>query len=523
MADKLKAPVGASPRSSKGESVRNSPEDVILLRQMLRANGYNVPEGDKMDAGLLKAISAVQTKAGFKTPDQVVDPGGKTFDALSPKHEAAKKALAAEIAKVVLVKVRYQGKELMLTPDDYEKMKKEVFSSLERYIKSLLKCHKNNLATYEHYLNVAQIKEGFMEAVAQALIMSVGRVKYPATNVTVASIKAAGSLQNAVSTKNLAMLDMALPEAEQAVNAFTEEVRRFLKDFAGSAYVTGTVLKVTSAACFAVVGALAGPVMVAGGMTVAKAAVVSGAGVNVLSSATNELGKAASGQSVSPWESLWNVTVDGALGGLTGGISSKIPLGFVEKMAGKVAPAVASKIPGLTVKQVTPVIKNFLTGSGQETIKSAVNEGFVLMGKIAKTGKSPTAKDFDEATQKILVSLLTAGLVKNFATFQKKWAYDARLGLEGKMFPEALTKLLKGKSNTLPPVIRAKVWAEVWNKVSEQVLQGGLDAALSSNSGDYDPVKMTTDATKAVQNDARIRKLVEVEMEKALKKHKVSL
>jgi len=522
MAEKLKAPVGLSPRSSQGDTVRNNPDDVTLLRLMLRANGYNVPEGSMMDAGLLKAIAAVQKKAGFKTPDQVVDPGGKTFAALSSKFEAAKKALEAEEAKIVMVKVRYQGKDLLLTPEDFEAMKAQVFKKLENYIKSIIRSHKNNLDTFEHYLDIAQIKQGYMQAITHALIMSVGRVKYPASSISGASIKAVGALERAVSSRDLVLLDKALPEAEHAVNAFTNEVQRFLSDFAGSAYATGTVLKVTSAVCFTVVAALGGGILVKGGMTVAKAAASTGAAVGVLNSATSELGKVASGQDVSLFDSIWKVTVSGVIGALTGGVGSKIPLGFVEKMAGRVAPMLASKIPGLTAKQMTPVITNFLTSSGQETIKTAVGEGIGLIGKIATTGKAPTEKDFDDAVQKVLLSLLTAGLVRNLATFQKKWAYDSRATLEGKIFPDVLSKLMKGKGNTLPPVIRAKLWADVWNKVSDQVIQGGLEAALNSNSGDYDAAKLTNEATKAIEKDAKIRKLIEVEMEKAMKKHKVA-
>ena len=417
-------------------------------------------------------------------------------------------------------KVVYMGKEYLIKPDEHQDLVDQVFKRLGGYINALISNNTQNQKTVQEYRESAEIRNGFFDAVTQAVIVKTGRVKYPNEALTSASNKACSNLARAQGSRNLALLKVALPQAEQAVNAFSADVMRFLNEFTGSAGTAATVLTVTSATCFAVVGALAAPVLVAGGMTAGGAAVVSGAGVSVLSSAANELGGAASGQKVNLWDSLKNVAIDGTIGAATAGIASKIPLGFVEKIAKGLAPRLASKVPGIAAAELTPFITKFLQGSGEETIKSAVGEAITLVGKIAKTGKAPTEKDFEEAVMKVVGTALTAGVLKNLGSFTKGWAMKSRTTLEGQIFPDALKAVMKG-NNQLPSVVKAKVWAEVLGKVQEQVMQAGTAQVLGAAKGVFDEAKMTADAEKALQKDARIRKLVEEEMKKALKKQKI--
>lgn len=132
-------------------------------------------------------------------------------------------------------------------------------------MKSLLRNHENALETYEHYLDVAQMKDGVLNAVAQVIIIKAGSVKMPNNKLCLKSISASGKLERAIMTGDLKLINDALPEAEKAINAFSNDLLRFLKEFTGSAQTTATVLMVSSAACFAVVGALATPVLVTAG------------------------------------------------------------------------------------------------------------------------------------------------------------------------------------------------------------------------------------------------------------------
>ena len=422
------------------------------------------------------------------------------------------------------LRVAYLGKTYEITPDEHDDLVNQVFKRLDRYIQSLISSNKLNQKTAQEYQDGADIKNGFLEAVTQAAIVNIRfkPVKYPNAALANASMKACANLGRAQGSRDLVLLKVALPQAEKAVNAFSADVMRFLSEYVGAAETAVVVLQVASATCFAVVGALAAPVLIAGGMTAGGAAVASGAGVSVLSSAANELGSVASGQKLDVWESVKNVAIDGTVGAATAGIASKIPLGFVEKIAKNLAPRLASKVPGIAAAQLTPFITKFLQGTGEETIKSAVGEAITLVGKIAKTGKAPTEKDFEEAVMKIVATALTAGLLKNLASFNKAWAMKNRAALEGQIFPDALKAVMKG-NNQLPPVIKAKVWAEVMGKVQEQVAQAGMMVVLDAAKGAFEEAKMLAEAEKAVKRDAKVRKLVEEVMKNALKKQKIDV
>jgi hypothetical protein len=344
-------------------------------------------------------------------------------------------------------------------------------------------------------------------------------VKYPNEALAKVSMKTTEVLARAHSSQDLAGFKVALPQAEKAINAFSADVSRFLAEFTGSAGTVATVLQVTSAVSFAVVGALAAPILVpAAGAT--GSVVAAGAGVSALQSAANELGNAASGQKVDLWESAKTVAVDTFIGAATAGLGKKIPLGFVEKMAKGVVGAIAKKLPGLSPAQLQPFVVRWLTGTGEETLKSAMGEALTLVGKMAKSGKVPTPEDFDEAVKKVLITAVTGGLLKNIGNFQKKFAMESRDLLEGQVFPEALKAVMKGK-NQLPPVMKAKLWSDVWGKISEEVMKAGTAKALE-NAKDSDEALLAAAAKAAVMRDPRLRKLMEAEIEKSMKKLKIA-
>ena len=516
---KLTAPVGLSPRESKGEKVKNKAADVVLVRKMLEANNIGpLGESGSIDSGLLKAIKKFQSKIGFKKPDMVVDPGGKTFGALVKKYDKA----LAEVAKIPMVEVTYKGKVLTLTKKDHELLVKDVFNKLDSYYKSLVSNHENCLRTQQHYLDVAMIKDGLLNAVAQALIVTAGSVKMPSSSIIGRSIRATGMLQAAFSRKDLALLNTALPEAEAAITALNAEILRFLKEFTGSAQTTATVLGVASAGCFAIVGVLAVPVLVTStALSATGALVVSGGSVAVLKSGSEELGKHASGMKVTLWDSLRAVTVDGTVGLLTAGIGNKIPLGFVTKISKALAPKLASKIAFMSTQQLEKFISNYLVGSGTEVIKGAVGEGIKLVGIMAKTGKVPTEKDFDKAVEALIYAALLGGLVKNLGSFQKKWAFKNRETLQGTIFPARLAKLAK-EGNNIPNTLKAGLWADVMNKVSNEALKAGHHEVYSRATGKESEKKLTDMAARALLKDKGLQKIIDQELIKAMKKHGIA-
>lgn len=426
------------------------------------------------------------------------------------------------MAETKKVQVVYLGKTYEVEPKEYDQLVQQVFNRLNSYMKSLIATNTQNQKTVQEYAERAQIRNGLFDAATQAIIVRAGSVKYPNPALAQASMKSCVNLGRAMGSQDLKLLKVALPQAEKAVNAFQADVMRFLNEFTGSAGTVATVLQVTSATCFAVVGALAAPILVTAGAGATTATVVAGGGVSFLSSAANELGSVASGQKVTAMEAAKNIGVDTAIGVLTAGIGAKIPLGFVEKMAKGLAPKLAAKVPGIAASQLEPFIVKFLQGTGEETIKSAIGEAVNVIGKIAKSGKAPTKADFEEAVMKVLATALTAGMLKNLASFQKKWAMTSRDTLEGQVFPDVLKGLMKGK-NEVPPVLRAKLWSDVWGKVSEEASKAGMGQVLDAGKGSIEESKMLADAKAALLKNPRIRKMIEAETEKALKKHKVGV
>jgi len=495
---KLSAPVGLATRTDDGPAVRNKSADVIVLRKMLSANGGGeLGETGSVDAGLLKALEKYQRKIGMKKPDQIVDPGGKTEKALFPKYSKAVK----EAEKVIMVKVRWKGQDLMMTEKDHARMQQEIFKNLDGYIKSLVKGHKLNLKTFQDYLDTAQLKDGIMNAVAQAIIMTAGSVKYPDSKVVGKSISAMGALERAVMSKDLKALNTALPEAERALRAFDAEVLRFLNDFIGSAKTTGTVCNVTSGVAFGIVGVLATPVLVtAAGMSAATATVVSAGSVAVVQSSAQELGKHASGKKLTAWDSVKSVA-------------------FGKQAASYFSGKLAANVTMLSSKKAEELLVKYFLGAGQETLKSAISEGAKMMGNMAKTGKVPTEKDFNAAVMGIVAGGAFGGMVSSLSKFNKSWTYKNKALLTDKMLPERFAKL--AKSNDIPATIRAKIWADVLGKVEGEAGKAGFNAVVGSMKGDEKSTALEKQAEKALLKDRQIQTLVDKEMKKAMKKYKV--
>ncbi len=517
---KLTAPVGKAPRTSEGKPVKNKASDVVLVRQMLASNGIG-PLGDSktMDTGLIKAIGVFQKKMGFKSPDHVIDPGGKTFKALEPKYAAQ----IREAAKVVTYEVKFRNMTLTITADDLKMLQKDVFKRLTPYMRSIIRSHKQSLKTYQDYLDTAMMKDGYMNAFTQVLIIKVGSVKWPDSKLASRAIKASGKLEQAIKSKDMALLEKALPEAEKAINAFNADVMRFLYEFSGSAQTTGVVLSVASAVSFAVVGALAMPVLVTGaGIGVGTATVASSTGVGILQSASQELGSYASGQKkMTVWGSVKSIAIDGAISGLTAGIGAKIPLGFIKKMAKPLAARLASKVPFMTGKQLEKFITSYLVGSGEAVIKSSISQVIKLFGIMVKSGKMPTEKDFDAAIEDLIYTALLGGLVKNLGRFQTKWLYKNKSMLTGTLFPASLAKLAKGTE--IPKTLQVKLWAEVMNKVSDKALKAGYHEVYNRATGNETDKQLADMAGKAMLKDRELQSLIDREMAKALKKHGIAV
>lgn len=204
---------------------------------------------------------------------------------------------------------------------------------------------------------------------------------------------------------------------------------------------------------------------------------------------------------------------------MTAGIGKKLPLGWIDKLAKGIAPRLASKVPFMATKQLEKYISNYIAGSGQAVVTSALSEAVKTIGTMMKSGKAPTEKDFDKIVQNIVYAALLGGMVKNLGSFQKKWAYKNKELLTGKLVPSRWDKIVK--NNDIPNTLKAKLWAEVANKVSDTAIKAGYDEVLKTTNGDEATTKMLDAASKALQRDKKLEKLIDAEIQKALKKNKL--
>jgi hypothetical protein len=89
----ISAAVGVTPRPNpkKGKEPRNKLADVSIVQELLNAAGVKVKENGKADDKTIEAIKKFQkSKAGFKNPDGVIDPGRKTIKKLNELWQKSK-------------------------------------------------------------------------------------------------------------------------------------------------------------------------------------------------------------------------------------------------------------------------------------------------------------------------------------------------------------------------------------------------------------------------------------------------
>lgn len=520
---KIKAPVGLKPRESKGKAVKNNPDDVELLREMLVANGMaSLPVNTKVDAGLLKAIANFQKKLGFKEPDQVVDPGGTTFKALLPKFAASKapKADVKSTPDIKMVELKYAGKTHRLLPKDYEKAKKAILKNVKSLVEGRLRLHQSYLSMMQEILDTMGAKQGWIKAIAHALI--VDREDIPDIKAASASIKAHGSLLVAFKTGDLNKVGKYLGESEVTLENFRNELLSYHAKRMRGAASAMTVIKVTRVAAFTVLAAVAAPyIVVASAMTLAEAAAVSTVGAAVLMSAGDQLEKHASGQKVSFSTATTAVAVDGIVATLTAGVVKNMKLNFVGTTANYIAPKVAAKVPGMAGKALEPYIKKYLTEIGKATVKEGLEQALKITGEMVKSGKQPTAKQLDAVAHDFAFKAVSAGLLKTLESFDKKWISKHSDIVQSEILPDAFETVARG--GDISPLIKTKVINEVNSKLTEQALKVGYDAILSDTKGNEGSNKMFDIARKKLIADRAFRKLVEREVAKALKKRKVKL
>src|SRR5262245_26995871 len=326
----------------------------------------------------------------------------------------------ADEKPVDMVEVNWRGTAYLLTEEDAQMIRQQIVDNLRPYVDALSRSYKVNFKIHEEYLETAQLKNGFLNAVSQVIVMKVSSIRFPDTSLATRASTALSKVEGVMSEKKLVQLAPAIADAEAAINAYRADTERFLQEMGVSASKTGTALNVATAAGFAVLGAMGAGMLVAAGATTITAGAISGASVKVLQSAANEVGAAASGQGVTVWESVKKIVIDGAVGAATGAIAGKIDASLLASLTKSAAVKVAARCTYLSSAQAQTLLANFLNGSGQAVLVSAASQAVEFVGEQTKAGKMPTEKDVYANIEKFLIAALTAGFMKNVELGEEK-------------------------------------------------------------------------------------------------------
>lgn len=511
----ISAPVGTKPRTSPGKAVANNTADVNAVQMMMVANGVNVKITGKCDATLIKSITAFQKKLFPKEEaDGVVDPDGQLFAALLPKY----KTYIKELEKQKFYKMDYKG-TIYVPEKEYLKIQDQIVKDC----KALADIHQRTYDGYEKvhtdFLETVQARDGYLKAVSAAVVVKVSGVALPSTSVATKAQGSITKLKKAAASKDFKTLNSATAEAEKNLDAYYNELLKFHKNFSSAAWKVGTTLQVTTSVGWAVVGAMATPVLVTGlALGPVTAAAVGGAGVSVMQSSANEIGKHLTGEKTTVYDSAKAIIIDGATGAATGAIAGKMNTKWADDISKGIAAKVVAKVPRLTSKQAQDFLVRYLAHVGKDVLAEATSGAINTFGEAVKKGKMPTSKEFLSWAQDTTFKLVSSGPMKAMGDFDSKMAGKHKDWVTKTIFP----KWLKASGNkTLSSSDQKKLIEDAIAGTKEQVFKAGWDGAIEAATGAESADKLAKNGMDKVAKDKTYETLVNKAIEDAMKKRKI--
>lgn len=421
MAIKLKSPVGKNALTAKAS--KNATEDVVLLRQMLRANKFNVRPDGGCDASLCKAILNFQKKAGLKIQDGVVDPGGATFNALLPLYQ--KVINAAKNSNWYVVK--FQNKNVKVAETDLIAIRDELFKAIRPSINKMNQRHAEAMGLYKDHIRVAQQKEGFAESVMQWVSIKYSGVDYPSGRTVFMADACMSDLNNAVRKKNVDKTKAALIAAAPAVNKFNTEMRAFHEGIVEGSSKAIKDLETTSDTSFLIFEALvtASLSKTAGN----KADDIAATGTAFLKSTAQQYGRYLAGKEVS----FFSVTVDTASALGTSLLGKKLGKYIDQKkLIGITGKKFAQRIRSgplpinITNTMGEKIIEKHARGSLKDAISGAVMGALKEGEQAFKRGRLPNFDELMDHAADIVLASMAGAVMGAFAKQRPKFAHKLK-------------------------------------------------------------------------------------------------
>lgn len=426
---------------------------------------------------------------------------------------------AAEEQTITMVKLQWRGKTYQMTEADARAGRQAVVDALRPYVESLDRHLKLSISMHEEYLETAQLKNGVLKAVSQMVVMKVASIDFPSTSLSARATSALTRAQGAMSESRVAQLGPALQEAEAAINAYRDDIARYLEQMGASAQATGTALTVTSAAGFAILGAWGAAALAPIVASEAAAAAMSAAAVKVMQSGAEELGKAALGQDVTAWQSVSRVVLDGVVAFITGGIAGKVKPELLGPITKRAAASIASRVTSMTVDQIDALLLRYLAGPGVGVATTAVNQVLETVAEMVKKGRAPTEKELSDYLQNFLIGLLASGFMKTLELGEGKLGGRLSQLFETKLVPDAVKRIATA---TVSSTEIRKIAVEVVKKLTEDAMKAAGNHIAGSARGNESADGLAALGEAGITADSRLRQAIDAEVKAQLKKRSIA-
>ncbi len=419
---RIKAPVGVDPRPafSQGGKVRNAPADVMVVQRLLAAAGQKAEVNGRVNAALLKAISTFQKANGFRNPDGVVDPGGRTFKALVRKAASGKgPGVEVEVLQIVV-----RGRPHPVTPRDFDRAVAGICRKLGPVHRAMMSQYRTIDDTAQFYIDAATGASGFMDALVMWSSSLSAGLKPPGFSHGGSALVMLRRVERAISSGDLRKAVAAMPAAQTELNAYAREVKAYGDRFAGGAKDMQERLELARDTSFEIASFIAAGYMAARGRaSPVQAKAAAGALFGMIKSASTQYGRSLAGYSDSALESAGVIMFDTIAAGAKGGLSAK----YIDKLGISLAGRLIKDPPFsyIGTTGIQNIYRLWVKGAG----KQAVNELFdSVLAIVTDAGKTRAIRgrsfDWGKALEKKMVDGLfkvaTAGFLGNVSSAQNR-------------------------------------------------------------------------------------------------------
>jgi hypothetical protein len=423
---------------------------------------------------------------------------------------------------VMMVQVRVKNKDLLMTEKDYAKLVDFTAGAFKGYANAMANSVNQIVKTHDRYIDAAECRTSYLRALSQFIVVKVGNITYPSDALRGKAVTAVSKFQSASRSGKMDAIKNTLPAAEEMLNAYRDDMDRFLREMAMSARTTGIVLQVSSAAGFVVLGAMASSILISAGLTATAAAAVSAGTVKIIEGEINLLGKVMLGEKkINPFEEIWKIQVDGTVAMATGAIGSKLDSKIVGNIVKRVSSTVAGKISGKAFKAnvVAPMLEKFLNGSGKDLGTSVLESVCNSVGKSLKEGKPPSYKDFESAFDSMLIAGLTGGFIRNLSDYQAGVASSLTKKMMNDVIPDRVLKTL-GKKEFDKKTLE-KLYGDVNKAIFGKALEVADSHVISTADGSVAGKTLIAEGIDEAAKDKSLQKFIDTEIVKVAKKMKL--